>query len=278
MINFNENLYTTQWLDLVFQDRNKSYGAYQLRKNNNETTSMAFFYACMLFSALIVVPWVYGQMAHTMPTIPIPQLPDPVEVSFAKIHDPKPITPPAALPPAMQMPLKSIQYTRMVVAPVDLTNIEPPTQLAVSQSVISTVTSAGADATSINHLEILNGVPGGTGVAETPSETAIFSIDAIESYPEFPGGQEAFVKFLRKNLRYPGIAAESGIQGKVILSFVIETNGDLSHIKVMRGIGSGCDEEAIRVLSKSPQWKPGIQNKRNVRVAYTLPINFSLSN
>ncbi len=86
------------------------------------------------------------------------------------------------------------------------------------------------------------------------------------------------MKFLRKNLRYPGNAAELGIQGKVFLSFVIEKNGDLSHIKVLRGIGSGLDEEAVRVLSKSPQWKPGIQNNQKVRVAYTLPINFSLTN
>lgn len=166
----------------------------------------------------------------------------------------------------------------MVVVPADPTNIEPPTQVKISQSVIGTETTAGADATGINRVEIQNGVPGGIGVAETQPETTIFSIDAIETYPEFPGGKEAFVKFLRRHLRYPGMAAETGIQGRVILGFVIERNGDLSNIKVVRGIGSGCDEEAIRVLSKSPQWKPGIQNKQNVRVAYTLPINFSISN
>ena len=278
MINFNENLYTTQWLDLVFQKRNKSYGAYQLRKHNNETTTKAFFYACILFSSVIILPWVYGQMAHTMPTIEIPQLPDPVEVSLTKIHELKPVIPPATPPPPRQIPLQSIQYDNMVVGPADQANIEPPTQIQLAQSVISTVTTAGADATGINPVEILTGVPGGTGVIETPSETTIFSIDAIERYPEFPGGQEAFVKFLRKNLRYPGMAAEAGIQGKVLLSFVIERNGNLSHIKVIRGIGGGCDEEAARVLSKSPQWKPGMQNKQAVRVAYNLPINFSLSN
>jgi len=278
MINFNENLYTTQWLDLVFQNRNKSYGAYQLRKHNSETTIMAFFYACLLFSSVIIVPWIYGQIVHTIPPIETPELPDPVEVSLTKVHDLKPPTPPAASPPAKQIPLQSDQYTKMVVTPADPTNIEPPSQVQVSQSVISTVTSVGVVATGINHVELSHGIPGGTGVVETPSESVIFSIDAIETSPEFPGGQEAFVKFLRKNLRYPGMAAEAGIQGKVIVSFVIERNGVLSNIKVIRGIGSGCNEEAIRVLSKSPQWKPGIHNNQNVRVAYTLPINFSLSN
>lgn len=278
MINFNENLYKTQWLDLVFQNRNKSYGAYELRKHNNETTAKTFMYAYILFSSVIILPWIYGQMAQNMPAIEIPQLSDPVEVSLTKIHDPKPVSPPAKLPPAKQIPPKSIQYTAMAVAPADKANIEPPSQFEIAKSVVSTVTTAGVDARGINPVEITNGVPAGTEVIETPSETAIFSIDAIEKYPEFPGGQEAFVKFLGKNLRYPGIAAENGIQGKVILSFVIERNGELSHIKVIRGIGSGCDEEAMRVLYKSPQWTPGVQNKQPVRVAYNIPINFSLSN
>ncbi|WP_411274378.1 energy transducer TonB [Daejeonella sp.] len=278
MMKFTENLYTTQWLDLVFQNRNKSYGAYQLRKHNNETTTKAFVYACILLSSMIILPWVYGQMRRTMPVIEIPQLPDPVEVNLTRIEEKRPVAPPPVQPPAPQVPLQSIQYTNMVVAPADQTTIEPPNQTQIAQSVISTVTAAGADATGRNQVEIPAGAAGGNGVTEIPSETTIFSIDAIESYPEFPGGQEAFIKFLRRNLKYPGMAVESGIQGKVILSFVIERNGELSHIKVIRGIGSGCDEEAIRVLTKSPQWKPGIQNDQKVRVAYTLPINFSLSN
>jgi protein TonB len=278
MINFNENLYTKQWLDLVFENRNKSYGAYQLRKHNNETTIKAFFYAALLLSAMIILPWIYGQVSGKVPVIEIPQLPDPIEVNLTKIREAKPIAPPPAHLPPRQEPLRSVQYTSMVVAPASQTNIEPPTLIQILESVISTVTVAGAEATGINPVEIPAGVPGGPGAEEVPSETKIHSIDAIESYPEFPGGQEAFVKFLRKNLRYPGMAAENGIQGKVILSFVIERDGELSNIKVIRGIGSGCDEEALRVLSKSPQWKPGIQNNQKVRVAYTLPINFSLSN
>ncbi len=278
MVNFNENLYTTQWLDLVFQNRNKTYGAYQLRKHNTETTTKAFFYACILFSSVIIIPWVYGQMAQTVPPVEVPQLPDPVEVSLTKINEPKPILPPATLPPAQQTPPQSIQYTSMVVAPAASTNIEPPTQIQLTQSVISTVTTAGTDATGVNSLEIPAGIPGGTAASETPSETEIFGIHAIQAYPEFPGGQDAFVKFLRKNLRYPPMAAEAGIQGKVLLSFVIERNGEVSQLKVVRGIGSGCDEEAVRVLSKSPRWKPGMQNDKAVRVAYNIPINFSLGN
>jgi protein TonB len=278
MINFNENLYTTQWLDLVFENRNKAYGAYQLRKKNSETTMKAFFYACILFSSIIILPWAVGQMTGTMPAIQVPRLDEATEVSLTKIHQPKPLTTTPAQLPARKTALQSIQYTNIVVAPADESNTEPPTQTQLAQSLISTVTTAGADATDVNPIEVPTGVPSGTGMADIPSETTIFPIDAIETYPEFPGGQEAFIKFLRRNLRYPGIAAENGIRGKVFLSFVIERNGNLSNIKVLRGIGSGCDEEAVRVLSKSPQWKPGVQNKQTVRVAYNIPINFSLSN
>ncbi len=277
MINFNENLYTTQWLDLVFQNRNKSYGAYELRKHNNETTTKAFIYACLLFSALIILPWTYGLIAQNVPAITIPQLPDPVEVTLTKIQEEKPIMPPP-VQAAKQEPLKSVQYTSMVVAPATVDNIEPPSQLQITQSVISTVTTEGANATNINPIELPAGVPGGTGVVETPSENSIYTLDAIEKYPEFPGGQEAFAKYLSRNLRYPGLAAEKGIEGKILVSFIIERNGDLSHIKILRSIGGGCDEEAMRVLAKSPRWKPGIQNNQNVRVAYNIPINFKLPN
>ncbi|HEY1008717.1 MAG: TonB family protein [Daejeonella sp.] len=275
MINFNQNLYTTQWLDLVFQNRNKSYGAYELRKHNNETTAKAFAYASILFAGLIVFAWIYGQIGQTIPPVPTAQTPDPVEVSLAKIQEEKPLIPPPAQA-ARQKPLQSIQYTTMVVAPPAADNIEPPSRLDISQSVISTITASGTDATGINHLEQPAGVPGGTGTAETVSENTIYSLDAIEKYPEFPGGQEAFAKYLSRHLRYPGMAAEHGIQGKVLVSFIIERNGELSHIKILRSIGGGCDEEAMRVLAKSPKWAPGLQNNQSVRVAYNIPINFKL--
>jgi TonB family protein len=98
----------------------------------------------------------------------------------------------------------------------------------------------------------------------------------VEVLPTFPGGLEQFGKFLGKNLRYPPIARESGIQGRVFCTFVVEKDGSLTDIKVSRGIGGGCDEEAIRVLRSSPKWNPGIQHGRPVRVSYTVPIFFQL--
>lgn len=100
---------------------------------------------------------------------------------------------------------------------------------------------------------------------------------AVEQVPEFPGGIEAFSKFLATNIRYPKAARDNNVQGRVIITFVVEKDGSLSNMKVVRGIGSGCDEEAVRVLSISPAWKPGIQNGRAVKVQYSVPISFALA-
>ena len=95
--------------------------------------------------------------------------------------------------------------------------------------------------------------------------------------PVFPGGMKAFYEYLSKNFKYPEEARKNNISGKIILQFVVETDGKLSDIKVVRGLGSGLDEEAVKVLTASPSWKPGLQNGKLVRVAYTLPISVSAS-
>ncbi|UOE48939.1 TonB family protein [Mucilaginibacter sp. SMC90] len=100
---------------------------------------------------------------------------------------------------------------------------------------------------------------------------------SVEQVPEFKGGINAFGKFLMTNIRYPKEAHDKNIQGRVIATFVVEKDGALSDIKILRGIGYGCDEEALRVLKLSPEWKPGIQNGKPVRVQYSVPISFTLA-
>jgi periplasmic protein TonB len=100
---------------------------------------------------------------------------------------------------------------------------------------------------------------------------------SVETLPEFPGGIQQFVGFLSSNIHYPVAARKKGIQGRVIITFIIEKDGSLSNIKVARGIGGGCDEEALRVMNLSPKWKPGMQNGQAVRVAYSVPISFTLT-
>ena len=109
------------------------------------------------------------------------------------------------------------------------------------------------------------------------SDADSLTFTPVEKEPEFLGGLEKFFKFLTNNLHYPDQARENNVQGKVIVSFVVERDGTLTDVKVSRGLGSGCDEEAVRVLRASPKWKPGMQNGRPVRVAYTMPISFPIN-
>ena len=105
-------------------------------------------------------------------------------------------------------------------------------------------------------------------------EAEIFTV--VESMPEYPGGQVELFKYLSESIRYPAMAREIGVQGRVFINFVVEPDGSISNVKVLRGIGSGCDEEAMRVVSEMPKWKPGKQRGRAVRVSYNLPVKFTL--
>jgi len=98
----------------------------------------------------------------------------------------------------------------------------------------------------------------------------------VDTVPEFPGGLNAFGQFLGRYIRYPADARENNIQGRIIISFIVEKDGGITNIKIVRGIGYGCDEEAIRVMKLSPPWKPGMLNGNAVRVAFSVPISFSI--
>jgi len=105
-------------------------------------------------------------------------------------------------------------------------------------------------------------------------EAEIFTV--VESMPEFPGGMGELMKYLATNIKYPPLAKESGIQGRVFINFVVEPDGKISNVKVLRGIGGGCDEEAVRVVESMPKWKAGKQRGKPVRVSYNLPVKFTL--
>ena len=109
---------------------------------------------------------------------------------------------------------------------------------------------------------------------EEVTEQEVFQI--VEEMPAFPGGEQKLLEYVAKNVKYPQIARESGIKGRVFISFVVEPDGSVSNVKVLRGIGGGCDEEAMRVVKAMPKWKPGKQRGKAVRVSYMLPINFQL--
>jgi protein TonB len=113
-------------------------------------------------------------------------------------------------------------------------------------------------------------------IFEEPEEEVEEIFTIVEDQPEFPGGIGAFYKYVATNLRYPAQARRMGIAGKVFVQFVVEKDGRLTDVQILKGIGAGCDEEALRVIKKSKAWKPGRQRGRPVKVRMIIPINFRL--
>jgi protein TonB len=116
--------------------------------------------------------------------------------------------------------------------------------------------------------------PGSNDVTVQPNDNVY---TYVEQMPEFPGGENALMEFLRKNLHYPATAREQGVEGRVIVRFVVNEAGLISEISILRDIGSGCGAEAVRVVKMMPKWKPGKQNGKPVKTYYTLPVMFQLS-
>ena len=115
-----------------------------------------------------------------------------------------------------------------------------------------------------------------TVISKNQSKDIVF--DVVENMPEFPGGMGEMMKYLSMNVRYPEAAQKAGLQGRVVVQFVVEADGSISNANVQRGVSEELDAEAIRVIEKMPKWTPGMQNGKAVRVKYSIPISFRLNN
>ncbi|MBK0381566.1 TonB family protein [Pedobacter sp. SD-b] len=263
------------WIDIVFAGRNQDYGAYQLRKENNKSTNKAIIIGCLLFSLAISSPIIIKYLSGFVPDEPVKKdkLTEVVLASPPPIDKKLPPPPPPVEPPPPKV--DQIKFPPPVVKPdKEVVEEEPPTVKELAKADPGAKTIKGDP-----NAEIVINTPVGNGpVNQEKTEDTNEIFQNVEVLPAFPGGLDAFGKYLGKNLRYPPVAKEAGIQGRVYCQFVVEKDGSLTDIKVVRGIGGGCDEEAIRVLKTSPKWSPGIQNGRPVRVSYTVPIFFQLQN
>jgi protein TonB len=279
MFNNSSNLYGSEWLALVFQNRNKNYGAYALRTESSNIMVKALLIVVPIFILLFVGPMIYAQMQPTEPLVTYRVV---KTQDIEPIHEMKKEAPKKEEPkqeePAPQEPVKTKAFLVPIVVAEPIDNTPPPTSIDLKTAVIGSSNSEGKEGTG-NALPATPNTGGGGGIGtEGESDTKIYETGGVEKFPEFPGGMAAWAKFIQKNLRYPYSAQENEVQGKVYVSFVIEKDGTLSDVKLVRGIGYGCDDEAMRVIKKSPKWEPGKQNNTNVRVRYNMPINYTISN
>nr|WP_068892767.1 energy transducer TonB [Pedobacter panaciterrae] len=284
MFNISSNLHKSEWLDLVFKNRNKNYGAYALRSQSSGTTARALFIAAPLFILFFAGPMIYKHfIIKDSDALIEPLKPDRViDVNMVErpIEKPKPeekIEMPKAEPIKEKIKtFKPVSNPIVVDRPVIT---DPPTLEQMDHAAVGPVTQSGVE-TSLGSVPVEgtgNGIGIGNGEGNGVKEdTGIHNLGDIQAYPEFEGGMKDWAKFIQRNLRYPNAAEEVGAQGKVFISFVIEKDGSVSNVTILKGIGYGCDEEAVRVISKSPKWKPGRQNDQNVRVRYNMPLSFTI--
>ncbi|HTD41814.1 MAG TPA: TonB family protein [Mucilaginibacter sp.] len=262
------DLYNPEWLELVFDSKNKDYGAYELRQHYASTLvksmAIAFFSVAVLYTGYIVLKpkYVPGEVLVYHPVV----IPPPTN---QKDH---PVIPPKAQtikPPAQ---VATIKYPSMV--PTDDKNAtNPPDITDLKTAAIGTETKKGnGEGVNIDIPDQGTGTVIPSVTEDKPKETY-----EIQVMPQPYGGEAAWGKFLQKNMHYPPAAIEAHAQGKVFLSFIVEKDGHISNIVVERGVGYGLDEEAVRVLKLAPAWKPGIQNGHQVRVKFSMPISFQLS-
>jgi protein TonB len=262
-----------EWIDVVFTGRNKAYGAYELRKDNPRNTNKALIIGVILFVFLISLKTIINKIEGF-----IPKAQEKVKVTDVVLQPPPPVDQTKKPPPPPPEPPKpkvdQVRFPPPVVKPDnEVREKEPPTVKELQVADPGQKDQKGDPNADIRIDEPVGNSDIKQVVEADPNQ--IFT--SVEQVPEFPGGLDKFGAYLGKAIRYPAVARENGTQGRVIVTFVVERDGSLTDIKVTRGIGSGCDEEAVRVLKNSPKWKPGIQNGRPVRVQYSVPISFTLA-
>ncbi|WP_269223676.1 energy transducer TonB [Flavobacterium sp. IMCC34518] len=263
------NLYETSWIDLVFENRNKEYGAYHLRQENTKTSFFALFIGVLLLTAAISIPAVYNYLnpEHRIPSL-VPDLPPVVVVDID----------PYVLPEtkAEEAPLPKTKN------PVTA-NINTNTQLINPEIVQAALASPEKIASNTELKSTPDNNTGGTGTSTTPStgtavtsnpgitDTTILSSNVVDKMPEFPGGIKKFYTYVGNNFEKPELDSENAI--RVSVSFVIEKDGSMTDIKVLKDPGYGLGAEAIRVLkSLKTKWSPGMYEGKAVRTSYNLPI------
>ena len=255
------DLLKNQWLEIVFEGRNKLYGAYELRKTNGKTTTKSLIIGAVIFVFLVSIPVLANLIPDSSDDATLDQ-----KITTVKLP-PKEEKPKENLPPPPPPPPKveQVKFVKPVVAKAEEVTEEPPKVEEIKDKKIGAETIKGDPDAELTVEPVGNGPK---DVVEEDNE--IYNTAGIEVKPDFPGGIEKFYKFVAKNYQTP---EEEGLKGKVFVSFVVEKDGSLTDIKVIRDIGFGTGKEAIRVLKSCPKWTPGEQNGKKVRVLYSLPIN-----
>lgn len=259
--------------DIVFEGRNREYGAYIIRKIYSKHVTRGLIIACLLFVSILAFPVIRNKFFPKEKVVVEEKI-----VDVNTLENPPPLdeeTPPPPPPPPAEPPppppvAATIKFTPPVVKKDEqVKKEEVPDQEEMKDVEISTKTQEGVKGAPPDLSDLDKGNAETAGAVEE-----IFQF--VEQRPEFPGGEAAMQKFLAENIRYPSVAQRNGLEGLVVLAFVVNRKGEISDIQVLKKLGGGTEEEAIRVVKSMPKWKPGRNNGREVSVRYNLPVRFKM--
>ena len=272
------DLISRDWTEMVFEGWNKEYGAYRLRKNagkrNLYSLITIFIAALAIWGGISLVKFVESRTKSVAQTsvAELSALNQPKKKAEVKQQQKVKLEQPEKV---VERVKSSVKFTAPVIKKDD--QVKPEDELKTQEELMNTKTAIGALDVKGNddaNGEVLKLKEAVAQPEPKPEVEKVF--DVVEQMPSFPGGPSALMEWLSNNVKYPIVAQENGVQGRVVVSFVVERDGSITDVKVVRGVDPSLDKEASRVVRAMPRWIPGKQNGSAVRVKYNVPVAFRL--
>ncbi|MDE7414286.1 MAG: TonB family protein [Muribaculaceae bacterium] len=294
----NVDLTSNEWRDLIFEGKNKEFGAYDLRKKSDRRHNLAALYTLIGLVILIIGIFAWSKYSdyraeqnalalkaerERMMQAALAEQQKAEEEMQEEPEEQKYEEPEPEVKQVPEDVLNTIQMTQIDIVDKVVNEVKNVDEIKESEAFVGAVTQAGSDdadhAKAFQEAVVTAPVEEPKPVVEekkpAPEENKIF--EAVEQQAEFPGGMGALMKWLGNNIHYPEAAAQNDIQGRVIVKFVVERDGSIGNVTVVKGVDKDLDKEAIRVVKKMPKWQPGKNNGVAVRSYFNLPVTFKLA-
>lgn len=274
------DLISNEWSDLLFENRNKEYGAYVLRHQTSARNIMSIIAVLILFA--LAMAFMVAKNAidnYRAKDVGYTQVTEFANITNkqpeAKVERAEPIRE-ENIEKVVQKVRESIKFVAPVIKKDN--EVNPEEEMRTQDEIMSSKAAVGFANVIGNdeNGEVLKAKDAIITEPVKPREEKDKVFEVVEQMPSFPGGSGALMQYLSKNIKYPPVAEENGIQGRVVCSFVVERDGSVSDVRILKGVDPSLDKEAIRVVSAMPKWIPGRQNGQMVRVKYNLPVTFRL--
>ena len=271
------DLIDNKWVDLVFEGKNQAYGAYQLRKNTGIRNLKALITMFIGFAIIAAIAIAKVQIENAIARnvametdVELSKLAEKKEAKVEKKEEPK----------VEKIEVEKVKSSVKFVPPVIKKDdeVKPEEELKSQDELNKSNTAIGAFDVKGNDEATGEVLKAKEVIAqpEPPKEEETKVFDVVEQMPSFPGGPSALMQYLASNIKYPVVAEENGVQGRVIVTFVVEKDGSITDVRVVKSVDPSLDKEAQRVVKSMPKWIPGKQNGSAVRVKYTVPVTFRL--